>query len=258
MTIVEAFFLGIIEGFTEFLPISSTAHLLIGSRLLGLDLGDEFLKTFIIAIQLGAILAVATFFIKKVYGNRALLRPILAAFIPTAIFGFVFYKLIKGYLLENIWIPVIALFLGGIVLILFDRYFKNKTPRIMETSSITLRDAAIIGCSQALAIIPGVSRSGATIVAGLLLGIEKTVIVEFSFLLALPTMLAAVGYDVLKNIETVSTFQNFPLLAVGFLTAFLSALLAMRFLIQFVKDHSFTMFGVYRIIFALFAAAIFI
>ncbi len=260
MHILHAIILGIVEGITEFLPISSTAHLEIAAQLMNLAQSD-FVKSFEIIIQLGAILAVLVLYAKKIFSHRALWRPILAAFIPTAIIGFVLYKLIKSYLIGNSWIVVFTLALGGIVLIFFERFERSNplTPldSTEELSGMKTSTAVYIGLAQAIAVIPGVSRSAATIVAGRLLGVSRVAIVEFSFLLAIPTMIAATGYDLLKSAHGFSGNQ-FGMLAVGFIIAFISALFAVRFLLNYIKSHSFKSFGIYRIVVAiLFAAYLF-
>lgn len=254
MSILHALLLGIVEGITEFLPISSTAHLTMVSDVFGLAATD-FLKSFQIAIQLGAILAVVVLYARLLVSRRQLWRPILAAFIPTGVIGFVLYKIIKQYLLGNSWIVVAALALGGVVLIYFDRRqagaMANSTtvPSDAELVALPTSSAIIIGIAQALAVIPGVSRSAATIVAGRLRGVSRVAIVEFSFLLAIPTMVAATGYDLLKSASAFSTSQV-HLLAVGFLAAFVSAFIAVRFLLRYVQWHSLASFGIYRILIA--------
>lgn len=248
MTLLDAIFLGILEGATEFLPISSTGHLILGSHLLGVS-QTPFFTSFLIAIQLGAIGAVIVSYWRSFLDGEVLKR-LLTAFLPTALIGFALYKLIKGYLLGNEMVVVTALLVGGIVLIVFELLHKEKGGGAKDIRSIRYRDAFAIGLFQALAIIPGVSRSAASIAGGLLLGIQRVAIVEFSFLLAVPTMLAATGYDLLK---TYGSFEagNVSLLLVGAGTAFLVALAALRFLLKFVKSYTFIPFGIYRILLAL-------
>lgn len=257
MTFLEAVLLGILEGATEFLPVSSTGHLILASHLLAIP-ETPFLTSFLIAIQLGAIAAVIVAFWRS-FLDPEILKRLFAAFLPTAIIGFLLYKVIKGYLLNNQLIVAIALLVGGIVLIAFEQFHREK-PRDLDgdpvdwvadsPASIRYRDAFAIGLFQSVAVIPGVSRSAATIMGGLLLGIRRVAIVEFSFLLAVPTMLAATGYDLLKTYDTFEA-GNLMLLIAGAATAFAIALLAVRFLLSFVKHYSFTPFGVYRILLAL-------
>lgn len=244
----EAVLLGILEGATEFLPISSTGHLILASHLLAIP-ETPFLTSFLIAIQLGAIGAVVVTYWRS-FLDIEILKRLFAAFLPTAVIGFVLYKVIKGFLLGNEFIVVLALLIGGIILIVFERFHTEKPGDDGSIADIRYRDAVAIGLFQALAVVPGVSRSAATIVGGLLLGIRRVAIVEFSFLLAVPTMLAATGYDLLKTYDTFDA-SNISMLTIGALTAFVVALIAVRFLISFVKRYSFTPFGVYRILLAL-------
>ena len=249
MDFVDAIILGIIEGITEFLPISSTGHLIMAGRVLGLE-QTEFLKTFEIAIQLGAILAVLFLYGRTLLLNQKILRRVAAAFIPTAVVGLVLYKLIKHVLMENISIILWALCLGGICLIAFEIIFKEKESSTKQLDAISYPQAIAIGLFQSLAVIPGVSRAAATIIGGLLQGISRKTIVEFSFLLAIPTMLAATGLDLYKNAGAFSTDQ-FLFLATGFIVSFFVAVAAIKFLIRYVQKHTFVIFGVYRIAIAL-------
>lgn len=244
MTILHSIILGIVEGFTEFLPISSTAHQVIVSHLIGLTETD-FVKTFIIAIQLGAIAAVVVLYFKQFLRDWNTNKKVIVAFIPTAIIGFILYKLIKGVLLDNLGVIAITLLIGGVILILIER--KTKLASVVELNQISYKQAFIIGCAQSLAVIPGVSRAGATIVGGLLLGIKREVIVTFSFLLAFPTMVAATGYDLLKSAGSFDSGQ-FYLLAVGAIMAFISAIIGIKFFLRIVNTKSLIPFGIYRIL----------
>lgn len=247
MTILQAVLLGILEGATEFLPISSTGHLILAQHLLGV-IESPFTTSFLITIQVGAIAAVVVSFWRSFLDVQVLKR-LITAFVPTAIIGFALYKLIKGFLLGSELTVVIALLVGGALLIIFE-YFHTERPNGTDSiRAVTYRQAFAIGLFQSIAVIPGVSRSAATIVGGMLLGLRRTTIVEFSFLLAVPTMLAATGYDLLKTYETFDT-GNIGTLAIGAATAFAVALLAVRFLLNFVKTRTFTPFGIYRIILA--------
>ena len=242
MHIWQACILGIVEGLTEFLPISSTAHLMIANRLLSIPLTD-FVKSFDIFIQLGAILSVLLLYIRRLFLDRPTFYKICIAFIPTALIGLLLYPLIKDNLLGNIKLAAYALIIGGIIMIIFEhtRAFK-KTEK-----SISYLRAFKIGLFQALAIIPGVSRAAATIIGGQSLGIDRKTIVEFSFLLAIPTMAAASGLDLLKNDVSFSN-SEWTLLTIGFISAFITALLAVRFFLRYIEKHSFTVFGWYRVI----------
>lgn len=245
MSYLHALIIGIVEGITEFLPISSTAHMILTSHLLGIE-ESEFVKSFEIIIQLGAILSVVALFWRKLLDVEVLKKAVVA-FIPTGILGLTVYKALKAVLLGNIAVVLGALLVGGIVLILFDRRAPDADERI-DFSTITYRKAVLIGLAQCVALIPGVSRSAATIVGGSLLGVPRRTIVEFSFLLAVPTMGAATGYDLLKNYQTLA--GHLDVLAVGFVVSFVTALLAIQSFLGFVKRRSFAAFGWYRIVLA--------
>jgi undecaprenyl-diphosphatase len=241
--------LGVIEGITEFLPISSTGHLILAARVLGLS-QTEFLKTFEIVIQFGAILSVVVLYWRSLLVNVEIMKRVLIAFIPTAVLGLLFYKIIKHFLMGSNQVVLWSMFLGGICLIIFEMFHREKDDAVEDLSAISYRASFLIGLFQSIAMIPGVSRSAATIVGGLILGLRRKTIVEFSFLLAVPTMLAATGLDLMKNVSEFSIAQiNF--LSIGFIVSFVSALLGVKFLLGFIKHHSFISFGVYRIIIAL-------
>lgn len=248
MNVLHALIFGIVEGITEFLPISSTGHLVLTARFLGIA-QSEFVKSFEIAIQSGAILAVAVLYRKTLFKGLDIWKKILAAFLPTAIIGAILYKFIKGFLLDSSSVVLWALFLGGAALILFEYFHRKDKETTGELSAISYRQALLIGLFQSVAVVPGVSRAAATIVGGLLLGMKRRTIVEFSFLLAIPTMLAAMGLDLIKS-AYVFNHNQFSVLAVGFLVSFAVALLAVRFLIIFIKNHTFIPFGLYRILVA--------
>ncbi len=249
MNLFQAVIFGIVEGLTEFLPVSSTGHLILMARALGLS-QTEFLKSFEIAIQLGAILSVVVLYFRSLFLNLEMVKRILTAFLPTAILGFVFYQLIKKILLESYAVILGSLLIGGVVLIIFDLLYQEKKRTDQSDELVSYPQAILIGLFQSLAMIPGVSRSAATIIGGLMLGIQRKTIVEFSFLLAVPTMLAATTLDLWKNASYFS-FDQFQFLAVGFLTSFLVAILSIKFFLQFIKNHNFVAFGIYRILLAL-------
>ena len=243
MQVIDAIILAVLEGFSEFLPISSTGHLILASRLLELS-QTGFVKSFEIFIQLGAIAAVAVLYWRR-FLHKEFIAKVLVAFLPTGVIGFFLYPIVKGYFLGNQTIVLWALFLGGVLLIFFELFFAKKM-EVSPSLSISYRNAFLIGVCQSLAIVPGVSRSAATIVGGLFLGLERKTIVEFSFLLAVPTILAASGFDLIK---TAGSFHSdeFLVLLCGFAVSFFVALLAMRFLLAFIRRHTFIPFGVYRI-----------
>lgn len=244
---LEAVVLGIIEGAAEFLPISSTGHLILASHLLGIP-DSAFLTSFIISIQCGAIAAVLAAYWRS-FLDLELLKKLSVAFLPTALIGVTIYRVVKDVLLGNELVVVIALFTGGVLLILFEHWHTEPADATDSVDAITYGQALKLGLFQSIAMIPGVSRSGATILGGLLMGLKRTTIVQFSFLLAVPTMAAATGYDLLQSYREFPT-DNWTLIAIGAATAFVSASLALRFLLSYVKKHDFTAFGVYRIILA--------
>ena len=253
MTIIHTIILGIVEGISEFLPISSTGHLILTSEILKIAQSD-FTKSFEIIIQLGAIFSVIFLYWKK-FWNLELIKRLIVAFIPTGIIGLALYKIVKTYLIGNESVVLWSLFLGGIILIIFELYHRGeeeKNEEILgdEITKITYKKSFIIGLFQSIAIIPGVSRSASTIVGGLWLGLKRTTIVEFSFLLAVPTMLAATGLDLVKNASSFSS-SDFSSLAIGFVVSFVVALFAIKFFLKFIKTHDFIPFGVYRIIVAI-------
>ena len=253
MTFLHSIILGIIEGITEFLPISSTGHLILTSHLLQIP-ETTLLKSFEIIVQLGAILAVIIVYWKKLW-NLEMIKKLIVAFIPTGIIGLALYKIVKTYLLGNLTVVLTSLFVGGIILIAFEKWYTKKQSKKIEeihallppTETISYKQAGLIGLFQSIAIIPGVSRSAATIIGGLSLGLSRQTIVEFSFLLAVPTMLAAGGFDLLKN-HSLFTSDQIGVLAVGFITSFIVALGSIKFLLSYIRKHSFVSFGVYRIV----------
>lgn len=245
MSIFEAFILGLVEGITEFLPISSTGHLVLVSTLLGIE-HTEFHKSFEIAIQLGAMGAVVLLYWRS-FLDVEVLKRLACAFVPTAVIGFSLYGLVKGYFLGNNELVVVMLFFGGLALILFELWHKEGPDAAGSIAAVSWRQAALVGLFQSMALVPGVSRSAATILGGLLLGLKRKTIVEFSFLLAVPTMAAATGLDLFKTAASFSA-QEFGLLAVGALTAFAVALGAITLLLRYIETHTFLSFGVYRIL----------
>ncbi len=244
MSVIDAIILGIVEGLTEFLPISSTGHLIIASKLLGLP-QTNFTKSFEIIIQLGAILSVVFLYFNRLKRDFELWKRIIFAFIPTGIVGFLLYKIIKAYLF-NPHIVVYSLFIGGVLIILFENYFKKHPPK-QNINDISYTKAAIVGLVQSLAVIPGTSRSASSIIGGMFVGLSRKEAVEFSFLLAIPTMFAATGYDILKSGLYINAHQ-WHLIAIGFVVSFFSAILAVKTFISFVSRFTLVGFGVYRIV----------
>jgi len=246
MNILEAIILGIVEGVTEFLPVSSTGHLILTSHALGVP-QDEFTKSFEIIIQLGAILAVIVIYAKSLLLKSNVWMKILTAFAPTAVVGLCLYSVIKDVLFASTDLILGTLFVGGFFLVVFDRLHKESATAIDEVANIPYHTAFVIGLFQSLAIVPGISRAAATIIGGLIFGIKRKTIVEFSFLLAIPTIFAATGLDIIKTAPSFSVHQCF-MLAAGFTTSFAVALLSIKFLLKYIQNNNFTLFGIYRMI----------
>jgi undecaprenyl-diphosphatase len=274
MSPLHSLILGLVEGFTEFLPISSTAHLILTAEILGLS-QTAFVKTFEVAIQSGAILAVLVIYWRK-FLNIEIVKKVVTAFIPTAIIGLALHGIIKEHLIGNISVVLWALAIGGVALILFEKFFKQGTTNdadgagdtrssdpnsestaTHEIQSLSYTKAVLIGVAQAVAVIPGVSRSAATIIGGLIAGMSRNAVVEFSFLLAVPTIGAATALDLVKNSGAFTSDQAISLI-IGFLAAFVTALIGIRFLLSYVKGRSFVGFGVYRILLAVIFVALFL
>ncbi len=253
--LLKALILGIVEGITEFLPISSTGHLILTGALLHFN--DETGKVFEIVIQLGAILAVCWVYREKLVGvvrnlphQRSAQRftaNLIIAFLPAAILGVLFIKTIKAYLFHPV--PVaLAFIIGGVLILWAERRVHRVT--VQQVDHMDWRDALKVGCAQALALIPGTSRSGATIIGGLFFGLSRKAATEFSFFLAIPTMFAATVYDVYKHRDLLQ-LHDLEVFAVGFVAAFISALFAVRALLRYISHHDFTIFAWYRIAFGL-------
>ncbi len=245
MNILEVLILSVVEGLTEFLPISSTGHLILTSKLLGIA-QTEFLKTFEISIQLGAICSVVFLYWKRVLENKQIIGKILVAFIPTAIVGLLFYPLIKNVFFVSTQIVVSALFIGGIILILFEKFVPQNAER-HTLKEIPYKNSILIGLIQSISIIPGVSRAAATIIGGMTAGLDRKSAVEFSFLLAVPTMFAATALDLVSTAGNFTPNQ-YGNLVVGFILSFFVALATIKFFINYVEKNNFLIFGVYRII----------
>lgn len=248
MSIFQAIILGIVEGITEFIPVSSTAHLVLVAKALGLET-TEFLKTFEIAIQVGAVLAVVVVYWQSLLKNWSLNWKIVTAFIPTAVVGAFLYPVVKSVFLGNPMVSVYALFLGGLFLIIFELFYKNEMALKTELNQISHRQSFVVGCVQAVSIIPGVSRAAATILGGLSLQLSRRVIVEFSFLLAIPTIIGAAVFDLSQSAHLFSG-REVGLLIIGVMVSFIVAWVTVKLFLKFVKFHPFTVFGVYRIIIA--------
>lgn len=258
MSIIEAIILGVVEGLTEFLPISSTGHMIIASSILGIQ-HDEFTKLFEISIQFGAILAVVLLYAKKFFqfSRWQFYIKLLVGVIPALVFGYLFSDKIDE-LLESTITVAVTMLLGGIVLLFIDNFFKN--PAINSDERISFKNSFIVGCWQVIAMIPGVSRSAASIIGGMQQKFTRYVAAEFSFFLAVPTMFAATAYSLFikrwgagdaakRGIQLITeTQQNTKVFLIGNAVAFIVAILAIRFFISYLKNHSFKVFGAYRIL----------
>ena len=248
MDTLQSIIIAIVEGITEFLPISSTGHMIITEKILGLTEND-FNKVFTIAIQMGAILAVVVLYWKKFinFKNWQFYIKLAIAVIPALVLGFLFSKKIDA-MLESSTTVAISMLAGGLILIFIDKVFKQ--PTIHAEADIPFGKAFIIGVWQCIAMIPGVSRSAASIIGGMQQKLTRSAAAEFSFFLAVPTMLAATGYKLYKYYKTNGGFSSHEIqqLAIGNLVAFLVALLAIKFFIGFLKKHGFMIWGYYRII----------
>jgi undecaprenyl-diphosphatase len=249
----KAFVLGVVEGLTEFIPVSSTGHLLLIERFFGFD-DDAFGKTFVVLIQLGAILAILSVYFARLWriavgmfsdpAARRFVIGVLVAFLPAAVIGAAAGGFIKETLF-NPWVVCFTLIVGGAILLWVDQL--DLKPRYHDATAFPLPMYLGIGIAQCVAMIPGVSRSGATIVSAMLFGSDKRSAAEFSFFLAMPTMAGAFTYDLVKNYKLM-TVDNFTIVAVGFITAFVAALIVVRTLLDYVSNRGFTLFAWWRVI----------
>ncbi len=241
MNVFEAIILAIVEGLTEFLPISSTGHMIIASAIMGIN-SEEFTKIFTVNIQFGAILSVVVLYHKRFFQSIDFYFKLFIAFIPAAILGLLLGDYID-LLLENVLVVAINLLIGGFFLLFIEDFFK-KVP--CDVESVTYKKSFIIGCFQCIALVPGVSRSAATIIGGMAQNLSRKAAAEFSFFLAVPTMFAASGYKLLKNYQSIPLY-NIQTLLIGNVVAFLVAMLAIKFFINFLTKYGFKVFGYYRI-----------
>ncbi|HBZ07103.1 MULTISPECIES: undecaprenyl-diphosphate phosphatase [Massilia] len=254
---VKAIIMGLVEGFTEFLPISSTGHLILAGSLL--DFTGEKVKVFEIAIQAGAMLAVIWEYRERIARvlsglfterrQQKFVINLIVAFLPAAVLGLIFANAIKAELFKPV--PVaLAFIIGGLVILWVERRPQGKphAARIETVDEMTVLDALKVGCAQAFALIPGTSRSGATIIGGMLFGLSRKAATEFSFFLAIPTLLSATAYSIIKERELLS-MADLPMFGLGGLAAFVSAFLCVRWLLRYISTHDFTIFAWYRIVF---------
>ncbi len=261
MSLIQAILLGIVEGLTEFLPISSTFHLIFTSRILGIP-NTEFLKMFEVFIQTGAILPVLLILGKEYWQDRELSKKVLFSFFPTAVVGLILHRLIKDVFFESYGVMMGVFIAVGVAFILVERWLnKSVSSQTLTTiKNMTYSQAALIGLIQALAVLPGVSRAGAVIVGMLLLRFSRVEATKYSFLLAVPTILAASALDVVKTRGLLMTVgsQNLLLMMVGFGCAFVSGLVVTKWFLGFVKGHSLNVFGWYRIVIGVVLMSIFL
>lgn len=253
--LLTALVLGIVEGLTEFLPVSSTGHLIILGDLLGYN--DEASKVFKIVIQLGAILAVCWDYRERLLrvaagvpsdrGAQRFIALLVIGFLPAAVLGFLFHSTIKSVLFNPLVVAT-ALVVGGLVILYVEK--RAYHPRIQSVDAMRWPDALKVGFAQALAMIPGTSRSGATIMGGVIFGLSRKAAAEFSFFLAIPTMFAATVYDIYKNWALLRV-EDLPVFAVGFVASFIAAMWAVKSFIRFISNHTFVAFAWYRIVFGL-------
>jgi undecaprenyl-diphosphatase len=250
MTIIQAIVMGIVEGLTGFLPVSSTGHLILTAKILNIP-DSDFLKSFQVIIQLGAFVPVLILFFNKIIKDTKVIKNVFIAFLPTVIFGLLFYSHIKS-MMSSMYVVVISLFIGGVLMILVEYILskRSKVEIINNSEEIDNKKAFIIGLYQLLSFIPGVSRSGATIIGGLLSGASRINVVEFSFLLALPTIFAASVLDFSNIVSTINRDELF-LLFIGFVFSGISAYFCIKLFIKFISHHTFMVFGWYRIFIAI-------
>ncbi len=249
MNFLQALIMSAVEGISEFLPISSTGHMVLTADVLKIA-QTSFVKDFEIIIQLGAILAIVVLYWNSLFKSVEVWKRIIIAFIPTGIIGLLLFKIVKNYLLGNLYITLLSLLIGGIILIILELIYKEKEHHLEDISKMSLPKAFTIGLFQSIAIIPGVSRSAATIIGALFLGTKRKAAAEFSFILAVPTMLAATGLDLIKTNFSYSS-SEWLILLVGFIGAFVFALISVKLFLRYVQSNNFIIFGVYRIVAAI-------
>jgi undecaprenyl-diphosphatase len=245
MTLIQAVILAIVEGLTEFLPISSTGHMVLTSYIMGIQEND-FVKSFEVIIQFGAILAVLVVYWRRFLPQWNFYKKLFVAFLPTAIIGLI----VKDYvdiLLGSAQVVAWSFIIGGLILILTDKYFAHLNHEGRKIDQLTYKDSVSLGLFQSIAMIPGVSRSAATILGGLSLGFQRKEAAEFSFFLAVPTLAAATLYKTLKLYKTIE-FSQVHLLLIGNIVAFCVAIIAIKSFIRFLSSHGFKYFGYYRIV----------
>lgn len=246
MDIFQAIIIGIIEGFTEFLPISSTGHMIIASEILGIS-QDNVTKAYEVIIQFSAILAVMIIYKDKIHISKIeLWKKLIVAFLPLAIIGFIFKDYIK--MLFSIEVVAVMFIIGGIIFLIVEYFYDEEKAIIKDVEKITYKEALLIGVTQVFALIPGTSRAGATIIGGLVLKMDRKTSAEFSFLLAIPVMMAVSGYDLLKHYNEFANIDLLPFI-IGFIVSFVVAYITIKLFLSFLQKFTFVVFGLYRILF---------
>ncbi|MFV7791102.1 undecaprenyl-diphosphate phosphatase [Aliarcobacter lanthieri] len=249
MTIFDAIWLGIIEGITEFIPVSSTGHLIVLSELLGLE-QNSVNKAFEVIIQLAAIMALVFIYPSKfTFKHINLWLKIALAFIPIGITGFIFSEQVKN--LFSIEIVAYMFIIGGIVFLIVEKFYDENKKHISDVEDVSFKQAFYIGLAQIFALIPGTSRAGASIIGAMLVGFNRKASAEFSFLLAVPVMVATTFYDAYKNYEDIIQGSNFLNLAIGFIVSFIVAFIVIKIFLKFLEKFTFVAFGIYRILFGI-------
>lgn len=250
MEIWQSLILGLVEGLTEFLPISSTFHLIFAGKLLNIE-PSNFLKVYEVFIQAGAILAVLFLYGKELLRDRELDKKIILSFIPTAIIGFLMHSVIKNFFFETEWLMIGAFVLVGLIFIIYEKWQRKQSKNHKNITDLTTKQALLIGVGQAFATLPGVSRAGAVILTMMIMGQKRSEAAKYSFLLALPTICAAALYDAVKMIgQDPISAQEWSLMGIGFVTAFITAIFVLKWFITYLQKHTLVGFGLYRLIVA--------
>ena len=246
MDIFQAIIIGIIEGFTEFLPISSTGHMIVASKFLGIE-ESALIKAYEVIIQFAAIMAVMLIYKEKITFKKIdLWSKLMLAFLPLAIVGFIFKDHIKA--LFNVQTVAWMFIIGGIIFLIVEYFYKEKESHVCDVEEVSYVQALWVGIAQVFSLVPGTSRAGATIIGGMLTGLDRKTSMDFSFLLAIPVMAAVTGYDLLKHYQDFAD-ANWGAFVIGFVTAFVVAYLTIKLFLAFIQRFTFVAFGVYRIIF---------
>ena len=248
MDIIQAIIIGIIEGFTEFLPISSTGHMIIASKFLGIS-ENTLIEAYQVIIQFAAILAIMFIYREKISVKELdLWMKLFVAFLPLALVGFIFKDLIKS--LFNVQTVAWMFIIGGIIFLIVEYFYTEKEHHVKDVEDVSYKQALCVGFAQIFSLVPGTSRAGATIIGGLLAGLDRKTSAEFSFLLAIPVMAAVSGYDLLKHYQDFADANWIPFL-IGFVVAFLVAYATIKLFLVFIQRFTFVAFGIYRIVFGI-------